>query len=125
MLRCWGFGFGLLFILAGCTSYINNVPAKIPSQFHGQWVVDLATCNIEGFGNDGDIYISATTVAFHAEPYRVKTLRKDGRTFIVTYDPPEEQYMVPPAILSLSTDSKTLSDLWSRCPKAAKRLKAR
>jgi hypothetical protein len=111
-------------LLAGCVA--ATVTAKpsslreIPAEYHGQWVVDLTTCNVEGMGNDGDIFINATTVSFHAEPYRVKTLQRSGESILATYDPPEQQYMAPPATLSLSADGKMLSDLWHRCPKISK-----
>jgi outer membrane protein assembly factor BamB len=110
--------------LAGCTATTNTPLAsalrEIPAEYHGQWVVDLATCNVEGMGNDGDIYISATEVSFHAEPYRVKTLQRSGTSILATYDPPEQQYMEPPAKLYLSADGKELSNLWYRCPKPSK-----
>jgi hypothetical protein len=111
-------------LLAGCVATTatpeSSSLSQIPSEYHGQWVVDLATCNIEGMGNDGDMFINATTVSFHAEPYRVKTLQRSGKSILVTYDPPEQQYMVPPATLSLSADGKMLSDLWHRCLKPSK-----
>jgi hypothetical protein len=111
-------------LLAGCITATEKLASlslrKIPAEYHGQWVVRLNTCNIEGMGDDGDIYINATTVSFHAEPYRVKTLRRSGKSILATYDPPEQQYMVPPDKLSLSADGQTLSDFWHRCPKPCK-----
>jgi hypothetical protein len=111
-------------VLAGCVATTAKTSLslllEIPSEYHGQWVVDRATCNVEGMGNDGDIYITATEVSFHAEPYRVKTLKRSGKSLLATYDPPEQQYMVPPATLYLSADGKMLSDLWHRCPKSTK-----
>jgi hypothetical protein len=109
----------ILFGLSGCATYSETPITEIPAQYHGQWVVDKSTCNVEGFGNDGDIYISATEVSFHAEPYRVKTIRKLDDGFAVTYTPPGQQYMVPPAKLFLSDDGETLSGLWQRCAKSA------
>jgi hypothetical protein len=107
--------------LAGCATSNQEPITEIPTQYHGQWVVDESTCNIEGMGNDGDMYITATEVSFHAEPYRVKSIRKQGRFFSVTYDPPKQQYMVPPAKLYLSADGEILSGLWHRCAKPMNR----
>ena len=106
--------------LAGCATSGPTTITQIPAQYHGQWVVDKSTCNIEGFGNDGDMYISAMEVSFHAEPYRVKTIWKQGNGYVVSYDPPEQQVMVPPDTLYLSLDGKMLANLWQRCPKTAK-----
>ena len=108
----------LLVGFAGSLTAKPSSNASVPAKFRGLWVVDETTCNIEGMGNDGDIYITANQVSFHAEPYRVIAIRKQGSRYKVTYSPPEQQYMVPPAEFYLSADGKTLSDLWHRCPKS-------
>jgi hypothetical protein len=111
-------------LLAGCIA-TPATPAdaslqQIPVEYHGQWVVRLTTCNIEGMGDDGDIFITANEVSFHAEPYRVKTLQRSGKSILATYEPPEQEYMVPPDKLTLSADGQVLSDFWHRCPKPPK-----
>jgi hypothetical protein len=101
--------------LTGCTTVTTAALSEIPEQFRGNWVVEKSTCGIEGSGNDGDIGITANAVSFHAEPYRVKTLRQDGAVVYATYFPPDQQYMQPPTKLFLSADGNELSGIWYRC----------
>jgi hypothetical protein len=91
---------------------------RIPASFYGQWATDIKYCNFEGDDLDSRIWIRADRVSYHDESWPIKSIRRlSSRAISLTYGPSgaEQDDLVPPAQLTLSSDKQLLNAVWRRC----------
>lgn len=112
--------FAILALMCGSVA-LGAEAKSVPVEYHGSWMVDPAYCNYEGDTLDGELYITADTVGFHAEHHRVKSVKIAQDKLLLRYFRLKDATRVPPAELSLSSDQKLLNDTWHRCPKSERR----
>jgi hypothetical protein len=103
--------------LIGSSAALGAQAKSVPAEFRGSWMMDPAYCNYEGDTLDGELYITADTVGFHAEHHRVKSVKVAKDRVLLRYFRLKDTTRVPPAELSLSNDQMLLNDTWHRCPK--------
>jgi hypothetical protein len=91
----------------------------IPVEYRGNWMVELKYCNFEGDTLDQELYITAKTIGYHHETFRVKTIRRVKGKLFLTYYPLKDATRRAPPQLMLTEKQTMLNDYWNRCPAAA------
>jgi hypothetical protein len=107
--------FAILALLSSSAA-LGAQAKSVPAEYHGSWMIDPAYCNYEGDTLDGELYITADTVGFHAEHHRVKSVKVAKGKVLLRYFRLKDATRVPPKKLVLSADGSLLNETWHRCP---------